>query len=310
LKYLVTGAAGFIGSHLCDQLLEQSNTVVGVDSFVAYYPRKLKEFNLVLALGHPKFSFHERDLRSDDLKSLVADCDAVFHLAAMPGLNQSWVDFEGYWTCNATATKRLLEALQNTGNRQRRLIYVSTSSVYGKYASGDESLPTNPASPYGITKLAGEQLCRAYGDAFCIPYVILRYFSVYGPRQRPDMGYHRFIQAMLANEPITVFGDGKQVRGNTYVADCVAATIAAVEAPLGEIYNIGGGEMVSVWDILSKLEKITGIRANVKQGADRPGDQRHTYADCSKAFRHFHWKPKTSLDEGLRQQWLWQCQVG
>jgi nucleoside-diphosphate-sugar epimerase len=308
LKCLVTGAAGFIGSHLCDQLLQQGNTVVGVDSFISYYPREIKESNLAQARAHCAFSFHERDLRSDDIEDLLTACDVVFHLAAMPGLKQSWLDFDAYWTCNAAATKRLLEALQRSGNKQRRLIYVSTSSVYGKYASGDESLATKPISPYGVTKVAGEHLCRAYGDAFGIPYVILRYFSVYGPRQRPDMGYYRFIQAMLAKEPLTVFGDGKQVRGNTYVADCVAATVAALDAPLGEVYNIGGGEMVSVWDVLSKLEKISGAKPDIKQEADRPGDQRHTYADCSKAYRHFNWKPRTLLDEGLRQQWLWQSQ--
>lgn len=307
MKCLVTGAAGFIGSHLCDQLLKQGNTVVGVDSFVPYYPRKHKESNLAQAQAYSSSSFHERDLRSDNVEDLLTGCDVVFHLAAMPGLNQSWLDFDAYWTCNAAATKHLLEALQRSNNKQR-LIYISTSSVYGKYASGDESLPTKPISPYGVTKLAGELLCRAYGEAFGIPYVILRYFSVYGPRQRPDMGYYRFIQAMLANEPITVFGDGKQVRGNTYVADCVAATIAALDAPFGEVYNIGGGEMVSVWDVLSKLESISGVVPDVKLEADRPGDQRHTYADCSKAYRHFKWKPRTLLDEGLRQQWLWQSQ--
>src|SRR5262249_38290406 len=153
-----------------------------------------------------------------------------------------WTDFDGYWTCNVQGTQRLLETVRRSAKHLHRFIYASTSSVYGRFGSGDESLPTKPISPYGVTKLAAEHLCRAYADVYPLPVVVLRYFSVYGPRQRPDMGYYRFIKALLRNQPIEVYGDGQQVRGNTYVTDCVAATLAAVEAHPGEVYNIGGGE--------------------------------------------------------------------
>jgi nucleoside-diphosphate-sugar epimerase len=305
MKCLVTGAAGFIGSHLCERLLDLGHDVAGVDAFTAYYPRPLKEANLSHARAHSRFRFHELDLRTADLDDLVAGCDALFHLAAMPGLPLSWVDFEGYWTCNALATKRLLDAVKQHRPNFGRFIQVSTSSVYGKFASGDETLPTRPISPYGVTKLAAEQLCRAYGDSFGIPVVVLRYFSVYGPRQRPDMGYQRFMQALADGKPITVFGDGHQVRGNTYVADCVAATVAALEAPVGETYNIGGTEMVSVWDILQLLKQITGKTPEIRREPERPGDQRHTFADCGKAARQLGWTPTVALADGLARQWHW-----
>src|SRR5262249_10978301 len=161
-------------------------------------------------------------------------------------------------TCNVQATERLLAAVLGKAPRLRRFLYASTSSVYGRYASGDESLPTRPISPYGVTKLAGESLCRAFAEERGLPLVVLRYFSVYGPRQRPDMGYLRFIRSLLCGEPVTVCGDGMQARGNTYIADCVAATVAAAEAPVGETYNVGGGESASVWDVLAHLEKLAG----------------------------------------------------
>ena len=305
MKCIVTGAAGFIGSHLCEALLQAGYQVVGLDNFMPYYPRSHKEANLVALRGRPGFEFQEIDLRNGQLDPLVAEGDAVFHLAAMPGLTQSWIDFDAYWTCNVQATRRLLEAVKAHAPKLQRFIQVSTSSAYGKFASGDETLPTRPISPYGVTKLAGEQLCWAYAEAFQVPVVVLRYFSVYGPRQRPDMGYQRFITALASGEPITVYGDGLQVRGNTYVSDIVAATIAALGAPLGETYNLGGTEMANVWDILKRLESITGITPRIEQQPERPGDQRHTFADCSKARRHLNWRPQVTLAEGLAQQWQW-----
>src|SRR5262249_16611453 len=173
----------------------------------------------------------------------------------------------------------------------RRLIYAWTSSVYGRFASGDETLPTKPVSPYGVTKLAGEHLCRAYADAFGLPVVALRYFSVYGPRQRPDMGYHKFIRALLNGKPGRVDCAGQQVRGNTYSEDCVAATAAAVEAHPGELYNVGGGEAATVWDVLHKIEAIAGRRFEVRQEGPRAGDQRYTFADTTKLRTHFTWEP-------------------
>jgi nucleoside-diphosphate-sugar epimerase len=306
MKCLVTGAAGFIGSHLCEALLDAGHDVVGLDAFIPYYPRTVKEYNLAGALGQPRFRFQALDLRQDSLDEVTAGAEVVFHLAAMPGLPRSWTDFSLYESCNVLATQRLLEALVRRGNVPR-LIYGSTSSAYGKFASGDETLPTRPISPYGVTKLAAEHLCRAYADAQGLPVVILRYFSVYGPRQRPDMGYYRFIRALLTGDPVTVTGDGQQVRGNTYVSDCVAATIAAVRANPGEIYNVGGGEAATVWDILKRLEALAGRPSNVKREPARPGDQRYTFADTSRLRGHLGWEPRVGLDEGLRRQWEWQA---
>lgn len=305
MRCLVTGAAGFIGSHLCESLLEDGHEVDGLDAFIPYYPRSFKERNLAGLLTQRKFRFFERDLRTDPLDDVASDVDYVFHLAAMPGLPRSWTDFPLYQDCNLLATHRLLEAVRSNRNLLR-FVYASTSSVYGRYSSGDETLPTRPISPYGVTKLAAEQLCRAHGDSFGLPFVVLRYFSVYGPRQRPDMGYHRFVRALLEGSEITVFGDGHQVRGNTYIDDCVAATKAAVRAPVGETYNIGGTESASVWDILGKLEKIVGRSANVRQAPPREGDQRATFADTTRSHNHLDWQPAVTLDEGLLRQVAWQ----
>lgn len=306
MKCLVTGATGFIGSHLCEELLRRGHEVTGLDAFIPYYPPAVKERNQTAARDHPLYRFQRLDLRHDPLDPWLAGAEVVFHLAAMPGLVQSWADFDGYWTCNALATQRLLEALRRSAGSLRRLVHVSTSSVYGRYASGDETMPTRPISPYGVTKLAAEHLCHAHAEAHGLPVVILRYFSVYGPRQRPDMGYYRFIRALQRDEPIVVYGDGQQVRGNTYIADCVQATIAAVDAIPGEVYNVGGGETATVWDILRQLEALAGRPAQVRREAARPGDQRYTFADTGKLRRHLGWEPRTGLAEGLAQQWQWQ----
>ncbi len=306
MKCVVTGAAGFIGSHLSEALLRGGHQVIGLDSFVPYYPEPIKQRNLLGCLSSPNYQFHRLDLRQDQLDDVLAEAEVIFHLAAMPGLVRSWKDMEGYWACNVLATQRLLDAVRRSVPGLRRLILASTSSVYGKFASGDETVPTKPSSPYGITKLAAENLCRAYAEVHEIPVVTLRYFSVYGPRQRPDMGYHRFIQALLEDRPIVVYGDGQQVRGNTYVADCVQATLAAVQAIPGEVYNVGGGEAATVWDIVRKLEVLADRRVKVYQEPARPGDQRYTFADTTKLRTHLGWEPGTSLDEGLALQWAWQ----
>jgi nucleoside-diphosphate-sugar epimerase len=303
MKFVVTGSAGFIGSHLCERLVRNGHTVVGLDAFIPYYPRTVKEENLDWLRQQSNYVHHELDLRHDALADALDGADAVFHLAAMAGLAKSWTEFDLYQSCNVVGTQRLLEAARHVKSL-RRFVCVSTSSVYGLYSTGDEAIPTRPISPYGLTKLAAEQLCRVY-EQFDLPVVVLRYFSVYGPRQRPDMGYHRFIQALLENETITVYGDGQQIRGNTYIDDCVTATIAALEAPAGETYNVGGGETASVWDILHKLEKLTGKRARIRQASARPGDQRTTCADTTKLRRHLGWQPRTSLDEGLARQLQW-----
>lgn len=303
---VVTGAAGFIGSHLCEALLSANRSVVGLDAFIPYYPKPLKEQNLQGLLRQPCFQFHDVDLRRDSLEEYLAQAEIVYHLAAMAGLARSWTHFDEYESCNLHATQRLLDAVRRSSPGLKRFVYVSTSSVYGLYASGDETLPTKPISPYGVTKLAAENLCRAYGESYDLPVVVLRYFSVYGPRQRPDMGYHKFIQALLNDREVVVYGDGQQARGNTYVADCVAATLAAADAPAGEVYNVGGGETASVWEILQKLEKIGGKKFSVRREPARAGDQRFTAADTRKLQRHLGWTPRTSLDEGLARQWEWQ----
>jgi nucleoside-diphosphate-sugar epimerase len=309
MNCVVTGAAGFIGSHLCEELLRCGHRVTGLDAFIPYYPAEVKQRNLAPFLEHPNLRFHRADLRGDAIDEWLSEAEVVFHLAAMPGLTRSWIDLEGYWTCNVLATQKLLEAAHRSAPRLQRIVHASTSSVYGRMASGDETLPTQPISPYGITKLAAEHLCRAYAEAHNLPVVLLRYFSVYGPRQRPDMGYHRFIQAILEDRPVTVYGDGRQVRGNTYVADCVRATIAAASALAGEIYNVGGGETASVWDILHKLEAVSGRKVHVHQEPARPGDQAHTHADTTKLRHQLGWEPCTPLDEGLARQWEWQMKM-
>ena len=304
MKCVVTGAAGFIGSHLCEELLAQGHTVAGLDAFIPYYPRFFKEHNLRSLVGKPGFTFHELDLRFHDLTKPLEGADLVFHLAAVPGLTRSWTEFDLYQSCNLTATQRLLDACRRVP--LRRFVHISTSSVYGRFACGEESLPLNPISPYGVTKLAAEHLARAYAEEGGLPLVVLRYFSVYGPRQRPDMAYHRFIHAMLHDQPVTITGDGLQVRGNTFVSDCVAATLAAVEAPVGETFNIGGGESANVLEIISRLEEVMGVKARRVFEPARPGDQRVTGADTRRLQRLTGWKPKVSLDEGLAQQVAWQ----
>jgi len=303
---VVTGAAGFIGSHLCERLLRDGHSVVGIDCFTDYYARSIKEGNLAVARNHPAFSFHELDLAADDLRPALAGAEYVFHLAAMPGLARSWIDFDIYNRCNLVATHRLLEALKDV-RTVRKLVYASTSSVYGKYASGDEALPTKPSSPYGITKLAGEQLARVYFDEFDIPAVVLRFFSVYGPRQRPEMGIHLFIKWVLSGTPIKLTGDGLQVRGATYIDDCVEATTrAGFDALPGETYNLGGGEIGTILDLIRKIETLSGKKAVIEHHPPRKGDQLATGADVTKLFRHLGWKPTTGLDEGLAKQIEWQ----
>jgi nucleoside-diphosphate-sugar epimerase len=306
MKCLVTGAAGFIGSYLCEELLRLGHEVRGLDAFIPYYPQKIKERNLASILRHPHYTFCHLDLRHDSLDEVVAGTEVVFHLAAMPGLVKSWTDFDLYASCNIQATHRLLEAVRRAAPGLNKFLYASTSSVYGRFSSGDETLPTKPISPYGVTKLAAENLCRAFADARRLPLVVLRYFSVYGPRQRPDMGYYRFVNALLRQEPITVYGDGQQARGNTYIQDCITATLAAMEANPGETYNLGGGETATVWEILRRLETLAGRKAIIKQEPARPGDQQYTFADTTKLRTHFGWAPRTSLDEGLARQWEWQ----
>ena len=305
MQVLVTGAAGFVGSHLCEELVRRGHAVVGLDAFIDYYPRHFKQENISAVLGRPSFTFREADLRFADLEPIVEGCDVVVHAAAMPGLPRSWTDFDKYESCNLTGTQRLAEACRKTG--VGKLVHISTSSVYGACAVGDEGMPTRPVSPYGVTKLAAEHLLLAYQETFGLPICILRYFSVYGPRQRPDMAYNIFAEAMLDERSITVFGDGHQSRSNTYIADCVAATVAAAEdGPVGEILNIGGGEVLNVLEAIDIIGGILGVRPRLEFVAARHGDQRQTAADISKARRLLGYSPAVSPADGLRTQVEWQ----
>lgn len=304
---VVTGAAGFVGSHLCEKLLAQGHTVIGVDAFIPYYPRPQKENNLAQVRSHPRFSFQEIDLRTADLTPILEGAEVVFHLAAMAGLRRSWSEFENYMTCNVLSTQRLLDAA--VAQKIAHFLHISTSSVYGRFATGDETAPLAPVSPYGITKLAAEHLCRAYEENHKLPVTILRLFSVYGPRQRPDMGYHIFIRSFLNNELITIDGDGADSRSNTYVADCVQGLVLAFEQrerSAGETFNIGGGEEVNVNQVLAMLEELSDHKPRLTYGPPRAGDQRRTVADTGKARRLLGYVPSMSVRDGLRAQLAWQ----
>jgi nucleoside-diphosphate-sugar epimerase len=306
-RILVTGAAGFVGSHLSEQLLAAGHTVIGVDAFIPYYPREVKERNLLHLRQDPNFAFHELDLRSADLAAVLRNVDTVFHVAAMAGLLKSWLQFDDYMTCNIQATQRLLDASVRAG--VQHYLHCSTSSVYGRFATGDETSPLAPVSPYGITKLAAEQLVQAYGQKDGLAWTILRLYSVYGPRQRPDMGYNIFIRKLLAGEEIVVDGDGTDSRSNTYVMDCVHGLMLAANQPdksAGQIFNIGGGEEVNVIQVLDMLEELTGATAQVRHGPPRPGDQRRTVADTAKACTLLGYTARTRVADGLRAQVAWQ----
>jgi UDP-glucuronate 4-epimerase len=309
MRIVVTGCAGFVGSHLCETLLAEGHDVVGIDAFTDFYPRPLKEANLASALAHPGFRFFELDLRSDDLARCLEGAEVVVHEAAMPGLPRSWSDFQSCIDCNLLATQRLLAAC--VGLELRTFLQISTSSVYGLRAIGDETRPPDPVSPYGITKLAAEHLARAYARKYGIPAAILRYFSIYGPRQRPDMAYRIFIDAIASGRPVTVDGDGRQSRSITYVSDAVRGTIQAIDgARPAEVYNIGGGIPITVNDALDCIGETMGVTPEIVHGPPRPGDQRHTLADTSKARAAFGYKPTVAPLDGLRRQIAWQLEAG
>ncbi len=304
MRVMVTGAAGFIGSHLSEALIAAGHQVVGVDAFIPYYPRASKEDNLVDLCRTEGFTFHEADLRTAPIEPLLDGVDVVAHLAAMPGLTRSWTDFELYLTCNVAATSRLLDA--SRAREVERFIYISTSSVYGLDAIGDEDMPTIPISPYGVTKLAAEQLVTAYVRTFGFPAAILRYFSIYGPRQRPDMAYRIFVEALAAGRPITVFGDGSQSRSSTYVSDAVAGTIAAITgARVGGVYNIGGGRRITLNEAIATIADELGVTPVIERGPPRGGDQRHTEADTTRARETFGYQSTIDPDDGLRRQVRW-----
>jgi UDP-glucose 4-epimerase len=304
MKVMVTGVAGFIGSHLAEALVAEGDEVVGLDCFTDYYARSQKEGNLVDLLDHPAFSFVEADLRTVELEPLLEGCDAVVNEAAMPGLLLGWEGFDTYLSCNVTVAERLGGACLRAG--VGNLVHASTSSVYGSDATGPEDTPLLPVSPYGATKLGAELVLDTMHRAEGLPVTILRYFSVYGPRQRPDMAYRALGERMLRGEPLTIHGDGQQSRTNTYVSDCVAATIAAIHHPQpGERFNIGGGQELTLLEAVDILAKVFDVEPNLVFEPPRHGDQRRTVADYAKAKATFGWAPTVDPIDGLQREAAW-----
>ena len=312
MRALVTGVAGFIGSTLAERLVGDGVEVAGVDSFTDYYPRSIKERNLARLLAQPRFRFIESRIQDADLPALLEGCTHVFHLAAQAGVRRSWGrDFAIYTVNNIEATQVLLEAAVRAPSLER-FVYASSSSVYGDNTPmpfREDALP-QPVSPYGVSKLAAEQLCYLYHANFKVPTVSLRYFTVYGPRQRPDMGFHKFLRATILGEPIAVFGDGEQTRDFTFVQDAVAATIAAGRRGVpGRVYNIGGGSRVSVNEVLDLIGRIAGRRPVVRVDPAQKGDMRHTYADTSLARADIGFAPAVKLEEGLTAEYQWLTEI-
>jgi nucleoside-diphosphate-sugar epimerase len=304
MRVVVTGVAGFIGSHLAESLISAGHVVVGIDCFTDYYARSAKEQNLVGLRAKPAFEFHEADLRTDQLLPLVEGADVVINEAATPGLVLSWDDFERYQSCNLSAVKRLVDACIET--KVGHFVQASTSSVYGAEATGPEHSETLPVSPYGVTKLAAEHLLRAHSATYDLPLTILRYFSIYGPRQRPDMAYRIFCERLLRDEPIVVYGDGGQSRSNTYVSDCVAGTMAALDGPAdGSVFNIGGGEELKLLDAISLLSAELDVEPRIEFRGARRGDQRRTAANIAAAADVLGWNPVVGPEEGLRAEVAW-----
>jgi UDP-glucose 4-epimerase len=307
MKALVTGGAGFIGSHLSERLLAEGAEVVALDCFTDFYPRPVKESNLAGLRGRPGYRFVEGALAEVDLGGLLDGVTHVFHLAAQAGVRKSWGrEFQIYTSLNVDATQILLEAC--VGRPIERVVYASSSSVYGDDVAlpmREDALP-QPVSPYGVTKLAAEQLCHLYFVNHGVPTVSLRYFTVYGPRQRPDMGFHRFFTALQQGRPLVQFGDGLQTRDFTFVADAVTATAAAaVRGQPGRVYNIGGGSRVSLREVFDLLGRVSGRSVTVDRQAPQKGDMRDTYADTTRARADLAFRPSVTLEQGLTEMFRW-----
>jgi UDP-glucose 4-epimerase len=311
MRALVTGAAGFIGSTLATELTASGHEVVGLDCFTDYYAREVKTGNLAELRTRPNFTFVEGALQTIDLDPILEGVTHVFHLAAQAGVRGSWGDqFRTYTSHNVDATQRLLEAVKD--RPISRLVYASSSSVYGDIAEIPmrEDVRLQPVSPYGVTKLAAEHLCHLYFVNYGVPTVSLRYFTVYGPRQRPDMGFHRFIRAALEEQPITLFGDGEQTRDFTFVRDAVAATMAAGDRGRpGVVYNIGGGSRVTINHVLDTITRLTGRQLTIRRLPAEKGDMRDTFADTSRARADLGFVPAHSLETGLAAECEWLARL-
>lgn len=310
-RSVVTGAAGFIGSHLVDALLAAGDEVVGIDSFTDYYAAAAKEANLAAALRHPRFTLLRRDLLElatpgAGLRDAFAGASRVFHLAAQAGVRGSWGEsFRVYSDNNVLATQAVLETCVAAGVPS--LVYASSSSVYGDVDELPlrEDGPLSPVSPYGVTKLAGEQLARLYGNGRGLHVVTLRFFTVFGPRQRPDMAFHKFMRALLDDQVIDLYGNGSQTRDFTYVADIVAGIVTAADAPGGSVINLGGGHRVTLLEAVAALAGVAGKEPRLREQPVQTGDARDTWADLSRARELLGYAPATSLADGLAAEWVW-----
>jgi UDP-glucuronate 4-epimerase len=308
MKVVVTGAAGFIGSHLCEELDRLGHDVVGIDCITDYYDPTEKRRNILHLSQLPGFRHEEVDLRTADLRPLIADASVVFHQAGQPGVRKSWsTGFADYCEHNIKATQRLLEAARSVGTE--RFVYASSSSIYGnapKYPTVESDLP-RPFSPYGVTKLAAEHLCGLYAANWDVPTVSLRYFTVYGPRQRPDMAMRRLADAAVAGTPFNLFGDGLQVRDFTFVSDVVAANIAAgfEDVPPGTVVNIAGGSHAVMADVIDMVGQLAGRPVMLERGPEEAGDVRRTGGAIDRARKLLAWEPHVSLMEGLAAQVEW-----
>jgi nucleoside-diphosphate-sugar epimerase len=302
---LVTGAAGFIGSHVAETAANQGYRINAVDSFSSHlYSSELKRVNWDVLSRIPSVSLFELDLCHDDFSDLISESDVIVNSAAVPGLMPSWDLFPEYLNSNVLALSKILECLTN--NSPKKVIHLSTSSVYGKFAIGDESNPTIPTSPYGVTKLAAENLLKVVAEKKNLKFNILRLFSVYGPRQRPDMAFGIILNKLITGKPISIYGDGSASRSNTYVSDVVAGILLACESDYNsQIYNICGNEDYTLNEVIKILEDITGKTANVENFPTRPGDQSVTRGDFSKASKELGYSPRWNLKQGLMHQYEW-----
>jgi len=306
-KIVVTGAAGFIGSHLCESLLSAGFEVVGIDSLCDNYDVRFKRENLEKLRAQKTFSLIEADLNALELNDILTGIDCVYHLSAQAGVRDSWHHrFDEYVDSNIRATQRLCEAARDKGIR--RFIYASSSSVYGetKQLPMSESHPTHPVSPYGVTKLSGEALCLLYRSNFGLPVVALRFFTVFGPRQRPDMAFHRFIRGALDEQPVVVFGNGSQTRDFTFVSDIVDALMRSMEyAGPHSVFNVGGGTRITLNAALDILAEALPGGLDVQYEDPARGDVSHTYADISLAHKELGYTPQVGVEEGILREVEW-----